>query len=341
MSAIEPLLSALVTSHSLSERQAHELFACVMEGGATHAQIGAMLAILAKRGPTVQELIGAARVMRERVTPVQRPAQCPKLLDTCGTGGAPKTFNISTLAAIVAAAAAPGKLAVAKHGNRSKTGRGSAEFFGAMGVKLDASPETLLRCLERAGVCFCFAIHHHPAMAHVAQVRRDLGFRTIFNLLGPMTNPARAVYQLLGVYDDHAAELMARALVSLGTTRTWVVRGLDGLDEITTTTTTKVRDVTSAGVREFEIDPGSLGLPLSTIEALAATDADHAARIARDVLDGVEGPHADIVALNAAAALTVSGVSDDLQSGLEMSCDALQTGRARETLMRLVEVSRG
>jgi anthranilate phosphoribosyltransferase len=274
------------------------------------------------------------------VAHVQRPERCRKLLDTCGTGGAPKTFNISTLAAIVAAAAAPGKLAVAKHGNRSRTGRGSAEFFDAMGLRLDASPETVASCLERVGVCFCFAVNHHPAMAHVAQARRELGFRTIFNLLGPMTNPARAEYQLLGVYDDHAAELMARALVSLGTKKTWVVHGLDGLDEITTTTNTKVREVTSAGVKEFLIDPCSLGLSLSTIDALAAKDSDHAARIAREVLDGVEGPHADIVALNAAAALTISEVSSDLQSGLELAFDALNSGRARETLMRLVEVSR-
>ena len=237
------LLSILVAGGTLDRAQSGGLFRTILSGEADPAQIGAALALIQSRGVTTEELIGAASVMREHVAPVPvADSLRPRLIDTCGTGGAPTPRTASPAAAILPAAAGSAggerSLLVAKHGNRSRTGRGSAEVLKQLGINIDATPEQQARCVEEAGICFCFAIHHHPAMRHAAGPRKALGFPTVFNLLGPLTNPAGARRQLLGVYDADRLESVAETLAALGTERAMVVRGDDGLDEITTTTTT-------------------------------------------------------------------------------------------------------
>lgn len=337
-------LRTLLAGNTLSRDQSMDLFRAILSGDADPAQIGAALALIQSRGVTTEELIGAATVMREHVTPVPvDPALRPRLIDTCGTGGAPKTFNISTAAAIIAAAAGnlegQPRLLVAKHGNRSRTGRGSAEVLAQLGINIDATPEQQARCLQQAGICFCFAIHHHPAMRHAAAPRKALGFPTIFNLLGPLTNPAGARRQLLGVYDADRLETVAHTLAALGTERAMVVRGDDGLDEITTTTTTTIAHVRGGSV-EFELfDPRSVGIERSTLADLQAGDLGEAAAVIRAILSGEPGPKSDIAVLNAAAALVVGGVVETISDGVAMGQAVLVDGAALATLDRLCETS--
>lgn len=345
---MQDTLAHLASGATLSEQQAADTFRALLRGELDDAQIGALLSLLAARQPTVDELVGAARVMREFVTPVPIPDELrPSLVDTCGTGGAPKTFNISTAAAIIAAGAgesqgdAPERVRVAKHGNRSRTGRGSAEVLKQLGVNIDATPEIQAQCLGEAGVCFCFAIHHHPAMKHAAQPRRSLGFPTIFNLLGPLTNPAGASHQLLGVYDATKARLIGEALARLGARRAMVVHGEDGLDEITTTTTTQVTRVDPTGVRTEVLDSQELGIPRARMEDLASTTLEDAAEVIRAILGGVPGPAREIACLNAAAALVVAGAAEHLNEGLAMARETIDSGGAQRTLERLARVSGG
>ncbi|NOG53987.1 MAG: anthranilate phosphoribosyltransferase [Planctomycetes bacterium] len=340
---LQPFLSQLTEMGlPLSEEQAHEAFSIIMGGDAHDAQIGALLALVQQRGgPTVEELTGAARVMREHVTPVPVPdALKDKLIDTCGTGGAPKMFNVSTAAAIVAAGAGA---VVAKHGNRSRTGRGSAEVLEALGVNVDAGPETQAACLDKAGVCFSFAVHHHPAMKHAMPARRALGFPTMFNLLGPLTNPAGARKQLLGVYAPDFTELLGRTLLNLGCERALVVHGRDGLDEITTTTTTQVTDVDDGVATTGSIDPTPCGFIQPSYEELAAITSrdtvEGAADLLREVLSGKTSLARDITVLNAAAALMVADVAADLQAGVQQATEALESGAARQVLDQLVTAS--
>ena len=333
-------LRNLVSGNTLSREQSSELFRAILSGETNPAQIGAALAMIQSRGVTTDELIGAATVMREHVTPVPIDESLrPRLIDTCGTGGAPKTFNISTAAALIAAAAAntDGKrrLLVAKHGNRSRTGRGSAEVLKQLGINIDATPEQQARCLEEAGICFCFAIHHHPAMRHAAGPRKALGFPTVFNLLGPLTNPAGAERQLLGVYDADRLEAVAHTLAALGTERAMVVRGDDGLDEITTTTTTTIAHVRNGEVEIESFDPRSVGIERASLEDLQATDLEDAAAVIRSVLAGEPGPKTDIAVLNAAAALVVGGVADAMAEAVEVARDTVFSGSALVVLERL------
>ncbi len=337
-------LQALVSGNTLTRDQSSELFRAILSGEADPAQIGAALALIQSRGVTTDELIGAATVMREHVAPVPVAESLrPRLIDTCGTGGAPKTFNISTAAAIIAAAAgnAEGerRLLVAKHGNRSRTGRGSAEVLKQLGINIDATPEQQARCLEEAGICFCFAIHHHPAMRHAAGPRKALGFPTVFNLLGPLTNPAGARRQLLGVYDADRLEAVAHTLSALGTERAMVVRGDDGLDEITTTTTTTIAHVRNGEVQIESFDPRSVGIERADLEDLQAGDLDEAAGVIRSILQGVPGPKADIALLNAAAALVVGGVAETLEEGVERARQAVSDASAACTLQQLSATS--
>lgn len=337
-------IARLIDGERLNEASAQELFRAILHGHADEAQLGAVLAVLQARGVTVDELVGAARVMREVVTPVPARADDGRpIVDTCGTGGAPKTFNVSTAAAIVAAAAEGPKgerVRVAKHGNRSRTGRGSAEILDRLGVNLDASPESQARCLEEAGVCFCFAMRHHPAMRHAAGPRKALGFPTIFNLLGPLTNPAGAAHQLLGVYDRDAVRPMAEALAALGTKRAIVAHGLDGLDEMTTTTGTLLCEVEDGVVIEREAVAEDFGLERATLEDLQAGDLDEAERAIRDVLAGERGPKLDLAIWNAAGALAAGEIAEDLAEGLDLARDAVESGAAERTLERLAAVSR-
>lgn len=337
---LEPLqlLRVLAEGRTLSDTDAEAAFEALLSGRLDDAQIAAMLAMIQMRGATPDELVGAAKVMRRHVARV--PARDgPPIIDTCGTGGTPKAFNISTAAAIVAAAAGAGKLRVAKHGNRSRSGRGSAEVLQALGVNVNATPELEARCLDEVGVCFCFAIHHHPAMRHAAAARKSLGFPTVFNLLGPLTNPAGASRQLIGVYQPALVPLVAAALARLGAERAMVVHGGDGLDEITTRGNTLVAAVMGGAMMTYEISADALGLAAHPSTDLAASSVEHAAEIVRNVLSGRPGPHTDIVLLNAAAALVVGDAAGGLDEGVELSRAAIASGKATRTLDTLVRVS--
>lgn len=337
---IREILGALAGGHALTRNQAEHLFGELLEGRLHDAQIGAALALLARRGPTPEELLAGANIMRRHVTRIPGVDTLPgRVLDTCGTGGARKTFNISTLSAIVTAAAADGAVRVAKHGNRGRSGRGSAEVVRALGVNVDATPETQARCLRDAGVCFCFAIHHHPAMRHAAPARQALGFPTIFNLLGPLTNPAGVRRQVLGVYRPEFVDLVARALADLGAERAMVVHAEDGIDEISTTGPTRIGHVEHGTVRIERFDPAPLGMPRARPEDLDAADLDDAVRIARGVLAGEPGPARDIVVLNAAAALVVGEAAPGWGAALRLAASAIDSGRAAKTLDALRETS--
>ena len=334
-------LAILVAGGSLDAEQAEAVFETILTGEADPAQIGALLALIQRRGAGVDEIVGAARVMRRHVQRVPFEADADiRLIDTCGTGGAPKTFNISTAAAIIAAAAGyDAGVRVAKHGNRSRTGRGSAEVLQTLGVHVDADPGTQARCLDEAGVCFCFAIHHHPAMRHAVGPRKALAFPTIFNLLGPLTNPAGASRQLIGVYHPDLVQPMASALLALGAEHAMVVHGADGLDEITVTDQTTLARVRDGSIGATRIDPADFGVPRAGLGTLRATSLDDSARLVRAALAGEPGPVADIAVLNAAAALVVADAAADFGPAIEMARQAVASGEATRTLERLVEVS--
>lgn len=341
-----PILARVCAGEALSESESEAVFGSLLEGAMDAAQIGALLGMLQARGVTPDELTGAARVMRARVerVPFDPPAGTA-LIDTCGTGGAPKTFNVSTAAAFVIAGAQPDggsavdRVVVGKHGNRSRTGRGSAEVLAQLGVNIDASPETQARCLTEAGVCFCFAIHHHPAMRHAAPVRRSVGFPTIFNLLGPLTNPCGASRQLIGVYRPEFVPLVCETLRRLGGESAIVAHSDDGLDELTVTAPTTLGVLKDRTVSTQRIEPGALGLDVATIDAVRARDEQHAAGMVRAILDGKGGAPADMVALTAGAGLVVAGACDDIASGIGLARESIASGRALGALKTLARVS--
>lgn len=335
----------LAAGTALTEAQAELAFEHVLAGHADDAQIGALLALLARNSVTVHELVGAARAMRRHVTrvPIDPSRLDGPIVDTCGTGGAPKTFNISTAAAVIAAAARGPRgerIYVAKHGNRSRTGRGSAEVLMQLRINVDASTETQARCLHDAGLCFCFAIHHHPAMRYAAGPRKSLGFPTIFNLLGPLTNPAGSQRQLLGVYDRRFVRLIADALAALGAEQAMVAHGLDGLDEITTTAPTAIAQVRAGAVTESTLDAEQLGIPRASLEALRVDTLADAARLIRAILAGA-GPEepTNIALINAAAALIVGDACPDMTTALQAAREAITSGTAERTLDALARAS--
>lgn len=338
---MQEILARLLDRRPLSASEAQRAFHLILTGQANESQVGAMLALIAARGPTLDEVVGGAAEMRAHVARVPIDAQDPiraTLIDTCGTGGAPKTFNISTAAAFVAAGArtADGRRAyVAKHGGRSRTGRGSAEVLQMLGVNIDASSEVQARCLREVGVCFSFAVNHHPAMKFAAGPRKSLGFPTIFNLLGPLCNPAGATRQVMGVYDERYVPLIAEAMGRLGAVRAMIVHGHDGMDEITTAATTRLAHVTNSGVRSEILDASALGIASSTHDDLAVRTLDDSARAIVAVLAGEPGPKRDIVLLNAAAALIVAGLADDFPGAISLAREAIDSGRAREALAGL------
>lgn len=345
-SEIDIVPARLVAGERLSEDESFAVFEALLGGELDEARIGGILALIQSRGATVDELVGAARAMRDHVTPVPyTPEEGESLIDTCGTGGAAKTFNVSTAAAIVAAASLPGsasgvsRVVVAKHGNRSRTGRGSAEVLAGLGVNIEASPEIQSRCLQEVGVCFSFAMRHHPAMRHAAGPRRSLGFPTIFNLLGPLTNPARAPRQLLGVYRPEFVELVASALARLGSDAAAVVHGAGGLDEVSTLGPSRVAWVCNGDVSASEIDPSGV-LASAEIDALQARDLEDGVRMVRSVFAGDAGAPRDIVVLNAAVALMVAGGADELGDGVAIASDAIDSGRAGRVLDDLGRLSR-
>ena len=336
-------LEQLLNRQDLAEEHAERVVRTILAGEANEAQVGAFLALSQAKGVTLDELVGGARAMRARLTPVALPegVDPETLIDTCGTGGAPKTFNISTASAIIVASCTdlPVRLRVAKHGGKSRTGRGSAEVLASLGVNVDASPEAQSRCLLEAGVCFSFAVHHHPAMRFASGPRKSLGFPTIFNLLGPLTNPAGARRQLLGVYDEKKARLVAEALARLGTSRAMVVHGHDGLDELTTASPTTAFHVRTGEVTQETIDPLDLGIERASLDDLRATTLERASALLRSILRNEPSPALDIAALNAGAALFVGGATRSIAEGVDASRAALATGAGGRTLAALVEHS--
>ena len=334
---LTPYLKVLLAGETLDAQRTAAAFEAIMSGQAHDGEIGALLALLATRTPTTDELLGAARVMRAHVDRVESKLDPGQLVDTAGTGGAPKTFNVSTAAALVAAAAGA---RVAKHGNRSRTGRGSAEVLRHLGVNVDADRATQAKCLEEAGICFCFAIHHHPAAKHAMPVRMALGFPTIFNLLGPLTNPAGARRQLMGVYEPRFLHPIAGALAALGAIRAMVVHSDDGLDELSISAPTRIVHVQNGQLTEESVDPQALGLSVAPRESVVARDLEHAARIVREVIEGKDtGPTRDMTLLNAAATLLVADKAPSLEQGLQLAAKAIDSGQAANTLRKLVELS--
>lgn len=327
------LIEKLQRRQDLSREEAAAAMEEIMEGRAQPAQIAGLLIGLSMKGERPAEIVGLAQTMRGRATKLSR-AHAP-VFDTCGTGGdRAHTFNVSTVAALVLAACG---VRVAKHGNRSVSSQcGSADLFEALGVRVAAEPAIVERCLEHAGIAFFFAPTFHPSMRHAGPTRKDLGVRTAFNLLGPLTNPAGASRQLVGVPRPELTELVARSLALLGSERAWVVHGADGLDEISTTGYTKVSECRDGAVNTFYVHPSDFGLPKSAPAQLRGGDAAANAEIARAVLNGARGAARDIVLLNAAASLLIGEQVASIQEGITEAAVALDSGQAAAVLEKLV-----
>ena len=331
-----PLLEKLHRREDLTEHEAAGAMTEIMEGRAQPAQIAGFLVALGMKGERPPEIVGLARTMRARATKLSKTFQ--PLFDTCGTGGdRAHTFNVSTVAALVVAACG---VRVAKHGNRSVSSRcGSADLFEALGVNISAPPPIVEQCLEQVGIAFFFAPTFHPSMRHAAPARKDLGIRTAFNLLGPLTNPAGALRQLVGVPRPELTELVARSLGLLGADRAWVVHGADGLDEISTTGYTKVSECRGGAVNTFYVHPSDFKLPKAAPEALKGGDAAENAAIARRILAGERGAPRDIVLLNAGVSLLIAGIAPTVHEGIVRAATAVDDGSAAGVLDRLVAVS--
>ncbi len=324
-------IDAVCAGDHLTADHASAVLAEIMEGRTDPVQTGAFLIALRAKGETVPELVGLARTMRGLASPV--PTKRHDLVDTCGTGGGPSTFNVSTTAALVAAG---GGCAIAKHGNRSNSSKcGSADLLEALGVNIELEPEQVGRCIDEVGFGFMFAPKHHAAMKHVMPARKALGVRTIFNFLGPLTNPAGANRQLLGVADRRYQETIAEALIGLGSERALVVAAEDGLDELSLAARTRVIEVADGRTSEWFVEPGQFGLAPVDLERVAGGTPEENAAITRKVLAGEPGPHRDLVLLNAAAALYVGGLAADLEEGVVKAGEAIDSGAAAKVLERL------
>ncbi len=329
------LIGKVATGAALGRDEAAGAFEQMMAGEATPSQMGALLMALRVRGETVEEITGAVTTMRAKMLRVAAP---PDAIDVVGTGGdASGSFNISTCAAIIVAGAG---VPVAKHGNRALSSRsGAADVLAALGVNIDLNPEQIGRCIREAGIGFMFAPAHHPAMKNVGPTRAELGTRTIFNLLGPLSNPAGVRRQMIGVFSRQWTEPLAHVLKNLGAERVWVVHGSDGLDEITTSGPTSVTALEDGVIRSFEISPEDVGLPKVKPEALRGGDATENAKAVEDVLEGKKTALRDIALFNAAAALVVAGKAKDLKAGLDLAVHAVDSGEAEGRLDRLIVVS--
>lgn len=332
---IQNILTHLANRENLTREQAQHAFQIIMNGGATPAQMGAFLMGLRQKGETVEEITAGAEVLRAKAATFTAPEGA---IDTCGTGGdMQRTFNISTAAAIVVAACG---VKVAKHGNRSiSSASGSSDVLTVLGVNVEASPEQSARALAECGICFLMAPKYHSAMRHVAPVRLELGLRTIFNLLGPLANPARVKRQLLGVYDQKWLVPLAEVLKNLGSTHAWVVCGADGMDEITTTDITHIAELRDGEVTTFTLAPEDFGIERVEPAALKGGDANQNARALSALLSGQSGTYRDIVLLNAAAALIVAGKAATLPEGITLAAHAIDSGTARLTLGQLSTIT--
>jgi anthranilate phosphoribosyltransferase len=342
---MKPLLAQLLAAKPLSTPQAVEAFELIMTGQATPAQIASLLSLIEARGATVDELVGAATVMRAKSAAVKVPEGL-RVVDTCGAGGThSRTFNISTAAALVAGAAGrPRNVVVAKHGNRSVTSAsGSSQVLEALGVKLEVKPETLTRCLDDAGFCFCFAPAHHPATRFAVPIRAELGFRTIFNLLGPLTNPAGAQAQVMGVPLASLTQPIAQVLQKLGAEHAMVVHsalpGGGAMGELMTTGPTQVSHLRDGRIDTYEFDPRTFNLPVADLEDLCIDGPAASARVVDHVLTGQPGPARDIVLLNAAAALLVADLVNDINQGLQLAAEAIDNGDANRALQSVIQIT--
>jgi anthranilate phosphoribosyltransferase len=329
-------IERVVSRVNLSEAETIDVMNQIMTGEATPLQVAAFLTALRMKGETVEEITGAARVMREKAHRVNVGSKT--VLDTCGTGGDQKgTFNISTTVAFVLAGAG---VHVAKHGNRSVSSQsGSADVLGALGVKVDAPRERVEQCIGRIGIGFLFAPLLHEAMKYAVQPRRDIGIRTIFNILGPLTNPAMATHQLIGIYSGELVSMIAHVLNNLGSVRAMVVHGLEGLDEISLCGPTKVAELRDGEVKEYAIEPEQFDLKRCRLEELHGGSPDQSAVIVRGVLDGKTGPTRDVVLLNSGAALYLSASATTIQDGIRLAAESIDSGKARRKLEQLVEMT--
>ena len=327
-----PLLEKLRRHEDLSTDEAAAAMGAIMDGQAQSSHIAGLLMALALKGERPQEMVGFARAMRARAVPLPRPVAA--VLDTCGTGGdGAQTFNVSTAAALVVAGAG---VVVAKHGNRAVSSQcGSADVFEALGVNLGATADRVADALDQANIAFFFAPAWHPSMKHAGPTRRELGVRTAFNLLGPLTNPAGPRRQLIGVSRPEHTELIARTLGELGSERAWVVHGAGGLDELSTLGHTKVSELRNGTVNTFYVHPGDVGIPTATVGDLSGSGAAENAEMIDRLLKGDTGPRRDIVLLNAGAALLVAGVASSLGQGVELAAAALASGKAQAALEKL------
>ncbi len=332
---IRESIGALVEGRSLTTEQAADSMTEIMTGEATPAQFGAFVTALRLKGETVAEIAGMARVMREMSLHVEFDGDP---VDTCGTGGdGSGSFNVSTAAGFVTAGAG---VAVAKHGNRAMSGAtGSADVLEALGVKIDLGPEGVRRCLEEVDFGFMFAQRYHPSMRFAAGPRREIGIRTVFNILGPLTNPAGASRQVIGVADSSMAERMAQVLGMLGSQRALVVHGNDGMDEITVTDASEIWDVAGGEVSSYHVAPEDVGLVRSSADALRASSSEQSAEMVRAVLGGAAGPARDIVLMNAAAALVAAGKAPSLEAGIPIAAESIDSGAAARSLDALVDLS--
>ena len=333
---IPSAIAAVIEHQDLSADDMQHVMRLIMTGEATPAQIGGFLVGLRMKGETVDEIAAAARVMRELATRVD--VSGPHLVDTCGTGGdGASTFNVSTASAIVTAAAG-GR--VAKHGNRSvSSSSGSADVLEAAGVRLDLNADQVAACIERVGVGFMFAPQHHSAMKHAIGPRKEMRVRTLFNLLGPLTNPAGAPNQVLGVFSEQWVEPLAHVLQQLGSQHVLVVHADDGLDEISIGAPTQVAELRNGKVSVYRVEPADFGLASADLTSIAAADAADSLRLINSVLDGEAGPARDIVVLNAGAAIYVAGLAETLAQGITQAAEVIQSGKAKQTLQALVDVS--
>lgn len=335
---LKSAIGRLVDRQDLTGAEAAEIMGTIMEGGASQAQIGAFLTALRLKGETPEEIAAFASVMRNHAVTV-KPVTQNILVDTCGTGGdGAQTFNISTTAAFVAAGAG---VPVVKHGNRSVSSRcGSADVLTALGVNIGVDPKMQARIVEQTGIAFLFAPQHHPAMRHVMAARQEIGCRTVFNILGPLANPAGAEAQVLGVYDESLTKTLAEVLRLLGLSRAMVVHG-NGLDEITTTGDTVVSELYRGAIRTYSLNPAAFGITPADLADLAGGDAETNARITREILGGEPGAGRDIVLMNAGAAIYVGGMAGDLHEGIEQAARSIDSGSARTRLDALVDATRG
>lgn len=331
---MKDILAKLVERQSLTEGEAEAAMLEIMDGQATPSQIAAYLTALRVKGETVEEITGSARAMRAKAVRI-RPTD-PVVLDTCGTGGdGAGTFNVSTTAALVLAG---GGMTVAKHGNRASSSRaGSADILKALGVRIDLPPERVEECINEIGIAFLFAPLFHTAMKYAAPIRQDIGIRTIFNILGPLTNPAGACIQVLGVYHQSLTDVLAKVLMNLGLRHCYVVHGADGLDEITLTGKTRISEGKAGRITSYFVHPRDFGFAQVRLKDLAGGDAEENARITKEILEGREGPRQQVVLLNAAPGFVAAGKASTLQEGVERARAVIRSGAAMEKLESLIK----